>query len=177
MLCGAQKRQGGGRCRWHAVPGKRRCKFHGGRNKYQPHRVVMGPAWAARNAKAAQFRAAGLPWPNGDRTRPKIRARFMAAIEEARAELVPVIAEGGAAGKLAEVNDLALDALKRFFDHSETYDLDDLKAARLINDAALGVITRQLKVDDGRWRRANMDTIGQLLAEIADAKRLEKPKE
>ncbi len=101
----------------------------------------------------------------------------MAAIEEARAELVPVIAEGGAAGKLAEVNDQALDALKRFFEHSESYDLDDLKAARLINDAALGVITRQIRVDDGRLRRQALDVVGELLAEIEAAKRALPPKD
>ena len=93
----------------------------------------------------------------------------MAIIEEEREEMQAIIASpesSPAAVRLAEVNMDALAHLKRFFLHAESYDLDDLRAARLTNDAALGVITRQLKVDDGQFKRHALDELGEMLRQI-----------
>ncbi len=133
----------------------------------------MTSAWRGLRAKQALYKAAGLKWPgpSGKRAaRRSLEEAFVKALVEQRAELVP-LAEGGddAAARLARANLLALDHVERFFEHAKSYDLDDLKAARLANDMALGVITRQIRVDDGKWR-ASGDVIGALLREIAAAR-------
>jgi len=93
----------------------------------------------------------------------------MAAIEIEREELQAIVeapASSPAAVKLAEVNMDALDHLKRFFVAAAEYDLTDPRMARLANDAALGVITRQLKVDDGQFKRQALDELGEMLRQI-----------
>jgi len=101
----------------------------------------------------------------------------MDAIKAERAELVPVVEAGGQAGKLAKSTDLALEHIERFFEHAKTYDLDDPKLARLANDAALGVLARSIRVQEGEFRARQTDALAALFAEIAAARlKLDEPK-
>ncbi len=96
----------------------------------------------------------------------------MAEIEEQKAAAVAVIAEDASAPavRLAEANMQALDHVVRFFDYAHDQSLDDRKLTGQANALALGIITRQIRVDDGKWRQGSLDVIGELLREIAAAR-------
>ncbi len=96
----------------------------------------------------------------------------MAEIEEQKRELAPALQgdPSDAATKLAHANDAALDHVVRFFDYAHDQSLDDRKLTGQANTLALGIITRQIRVDDGKWRQGSLDVIGELLREIAAAR-------
>lgn len=96
----------------------------------------------------------------------------MAEIEVQKAEVLRVVERDASepAVRLAQANMQALDHVVRFFDYATTQDLDDRKLTGQANALALGIITRQIRVDDGRWRQGSLDVIGELLREIAQAR-------
>lgn len=96
----------------------------------------------------------------------------MAEVALQKAELAPLL-EGPVddpATKLARANDQALDYVSAFFDYAHGEGFEDRKLTQQANTLALGVITRQIRVDDGRWRQGALDVVGELLREIQAAR-------
>src|SRR5690242_12302237 len=111
LLCGARRKRGRGFCRGWAVPGSRRCRFHGGApgsgrhlTEDAAHSVSLGKARAAVRrrpaagaqaggranaataARAANGRFVAKPKPATPRVRVKVVAKALTRVKRAMSE-------------------------------------------------------------------------------------------
>lgn len=180
QYCGARTRQGG-RCRLWPLPGKRRCRLHGGRvpGGSRPGERDMRKLWARAAMKRAFLHTLGLKWYGG---RPRKRHVVLAMAEEAKGLLEPLVEEarGRGAGELAmkpleemtlpEVAGLAsLEGVRQLYRIiSQPLDFDDPKQMRLVGDMSLGINRLFLRAAESERQG---DVLGRLLALIeADKK-------
>lgn len=173
MICGAKKCKGVGRCRAHAVPGKRRCIYHGGLSTgprdWRGNVEAMGIAHAR---KAAELRALGLKWPGG---RPKGRWAWKAKNEvemakrliEDQLELLPAVGKPAEQMTMPELlhDGARLGLLRQHQILSRTLEPDDLKGLRLQLDAAANVTKLYARVSEAQMR---VQGGGDAVSELAD---------
>ena len=177
--CGARTRSPravGMFCRNRPVPGKTRCKFHGGGGSgwYGPRSTVKQRAVVA--ARQALMRALGLPWYGG---RPKRRAEIKMAdqaiaIANAVLEVLPparanvpdsekgtveLLSEGVRDGLLLARDTVRLGQMALARDGEKV----DRKLLGMANLTALGLTKLGLRAAEGERRD---DVLGRLLAAI-----------
>jgi hypothetical protein len=161
-----------------------RCYLHGGAStgagahlNCRPGLVAM---WRGRKAYIARRHALGLKAPGG---RPRKlsadgrRALVAKALDVIEADLAALPAVDkpweamSPAEKLRDLTVLGLDKtraiLLRDIDYSDP--ALALKRERLVTDTALGLLARQIRVDEARYREAPSDTgWNELLARLAE---------
>lgn len=128
---------------------------------------------AARAALQAAHKQAGIPWYGG---RPK-RIRVESMAEQARALLAPLVeAVPGDDGVHRDIESMAPaevlgaatgKAVVRLYEACSMHFIEgDHKHNRLILDAALGTLTRALRINDQEFQRTKSDRLGELLERI-----------
>ncbi|MDE2103646.1 MAG: hypothetical protein KGL39_40785 [Patescibacteria group bacterium] len=185
QLCGARTKHGR-RCRQAIAPGKRRCKYHGGRMVPWPKgkrrsAADMSRTWEGRARAQARRKAQGLPW-YGKRTPGKLEAQAMAEVAKEVIEtfLADLPAPGEAAPGAMTLGQLSTEVnrhgLLACLDMVQRYDPDgDIKDRRLIVEIT-GMVTRaNVRLAEGEFRARRDDVIGRLIAELAAERQEAKP--
>ena len=191
LICGARARHGG-RCVKPALPGKRRCKWHGGLSTGWRHAGVRNTAASLGIIHARQrlWRSLGIPWPSRRRSVEEVRN----LAEEAKAVLEPLVigfeameAEGKVPAKaiaeltpaelLSQGTGRGLQQVIAIIGQPLTRDADgklcDLKQQRLIGDLALGMTRLFVRAAESEFRARHDDVLDKLLAMI-EAEKVKK---
>ena len=183
--CGAKAKHGG-LCRAHPIPGRARCRMHGGNNygARTPHKADAR-TWDARAAAQATYRRLGIPWHGGHSPthgrrvdKRKALARMDKALDIGRAmlEVIPPAGGDDVRGRLAEGMRQALELQVAAVAMVKTQ-LDangaevDLGLLRVGCEQANAVFKNGIRLLEQDFQKRKLDRLGDLLERIAAAKR------
>src|SRR5258708_5944737 len=169
MFCGARTRNGG-RCRRYPLAGKRRCRLHGGKSTGPT--TAAGVARALASLVAGRGRGGGRMWegqaeglvgkvPGGRLPKALAQKRDGDVISRARAIVVQERAElpiepallwedQSHAQKLSTLTGQVLDKVREILE--TPCELDNLKLLSIQKDAALSVLSTQVRIDQSQLR-------------------------
>jgi hypothetical protein len=160
--CGAQAHHGG-RCRAYPLPGKRRCRMHGGRLTGGYRGAPIEPMQRGRAIWLARLHAQGLRPPGGPRrkigTVRTMVERAVAVIEGALVEVADAppkpLEEMSAPELLRETARQGLLRLREIV--SQPLDLQDLKQQRLVGDMAVATCRLFMRAAEGELQARRRD--------------------
>jgi hypothetical protein len=115
-------------------------------------------------------RARGLP------TKPMgYAARLPSLTDQARVivaeKKVALRSSSGQADRLVQLTDKSLDVVEDILDRKVSKRNPDLKLLSIKREAAMGVISTKVRVDEASWRREQYDKWPELLARVEAAKK------
>lgn len=176
------------------MPGRSRCKYHGG-NSYGGYRGgTIVPMRKAMVARQALFKALGLPWYGG--RPPKKASRVLANMDKALMVAETLLAEveamPAAKGTAAAVLDAAtvdslrmqhdivllsrpqVDAMREAQAAGEVVPID-YKLLRISNEAARDLNRLSVRVAEGQFRARRDDVLVRLLEQLSAAEKKADP--
>ncbi len=179
--CGARLRgeRAGLFCRQRPEPGRRRCRFHGGRlrgwsgPRSPAHRAAL---WAGRALRQAERRALGLPW-YGARLSVKgvlavsdkaieIADQALAAVRGEEGARLPTLLREGMDAGLELGKDTVIGVAGKLRERGGDVEAVDIGLLRLGNETGMALCRLGMRAIEGEFQARKLDKLGELIEAV-----------